>query len=377
MTSREELTVPTNTAARLGAKHAPLQVVPTEYTHPNADEIVVRSRAVAMNPLEWILQLVGNVIYPWIHYPFVIGSDLAGEVVEVGASVTRFAVGDRVLAHAVGTDKDSNSSARGAFQEYVVVLERLAAPLPAEMRYEDAAVLPLALSTAACGLFQVGQLGLRHPSASPRPSGEAVLVWGGSTSVGTNAIQLAVAAGYEVITTASPKNFDYVTSLGAAQVFDYASPTVVADIVAALAGRMLAGTIALGTGSTGRCIDIAAATTGTKRVAMASTGASFEPVARSRAWLPVILTRIGASAAAQLVKSRMRGVRLSTIWGSSLKNDEVSGMIYADFLPSALADGRYRAAPPALVIGSGLGQVQAALDRQRAGVSAQKLVVSL
>lgn len=109
------------------------------------------------------------------------------------------------------------------------------------MAYEDAAVLPLALSTAACGLFQKDQLGLEYPSATAKPTGKTLLVWGGSTSVGSNAIQLAVAAGYDVIATASPRNFDYVKGLGAGQVFDYNSSTVVADIVAALHGRTIAG----------------------------------------------------------------------------------------------------------------------------------------
>ncbi len=87
----------------------------------------------------------------------------------------------------------------------------MAAPIPHTMSYEAAAVLPLALST---GLFQTDQLALQYPSATPKPTGQTVLVWGGSTSVGSNAIQLAVAAGYEVITTSSPRNFDYVTKLG-------------------------------------------------------------------------------------------------------------------------------------------------------------------
>ena len=117
---------------------------------------------------------------------------MVGEVVEIGSAVTHFHVGDRVLGHAVGTDKDSNSAAEGTFQHYAVLLERLAAPIPDTMSYEDAAVLPLAVSTAACGLFQTDQLGLRHPSANAEPTGETVLVWGGSTSVGSNGIQLAV-----------------------------------------------------------------------------------------------------------------------------------------------------------------------------------------
>lgn len=171
----------------------------------------------AINPLDWILQVAGTIICPWIRYPFVIGSDVAGDVVEIGGAVTRFSVGDRVLAHAVGSDKDSNSSARGAFQTYTVVLERMTAPIPDAMAYVNAAVLPLALYTAASGLFQKDQLGLEHPSANPTPTGRTLLAWGGSTSVGSNAIQLAVAAGYDVIATASPRNFGYVTTLGHAR----------------------------------------------------------------------------------------------------------------------------------------------------------------
>jgi len=130
-----------------------------------------------------------------------------------------------------------------------VVLERMAAPIPHNLPFTHAAVLPLALSTAACGLFQTDQLGLSHPTASPAPKGQTVLVWGGSTSVGSNAIQLAAAAGYDIITTASPHNADYVRGPGAREVFDYRSPDVITDIVAALHGRRLAGAIAIGTTS--------------------------------------------------------------------------------------------------------------------------------
>ncbi|WP_250031141.1 hypothetical protein [Paractinoplanes maris] len=87
-------------------------------------------------------------------------------------------------------------------------------------------MLPLGVSAAACSLFQSSHLGLRHPAAGAPPTGETVLVWGGSTSAGSNAIQLAVAAGYDVITTASPRNADRLADLGAARVFDYRSPAV-------------------------------------------------------------------------------------------------------------------------------------------------------
>lgn len=162
--------MPANTAAWLGAKQAELEVEPAPYTHPREDEIVVKNHALAINPVDWIIQVAGNLTYSWIEYPSVLGHDLAGEVVEVGTAVTGFKVGDRVLGHAVGTDKSRNNPAEEAFQEYTVVLARMAAPIPGTMTYENAAVLPLGLSTAACGLFQKVQLALQHPSATPKPT---------------------------------------------------------------------------------------------------------------------------------------------------------------------------------------------------------------
>jgi NADPH:quinone reductase-like Zn-dependent oxidoreductase len=372
--------MPSNTAAWINAKHAELEVGPAPYPRPADDQIVIRNRAVAINPLDWIIQVEGSFMYGWLKYPTVLGSDTAGEVVEVGSAVTRFRVGDRVLGHAVGSDKDSNSAAEGTFQQYTAVLERMAAPIPESMPFEDAAVLPLAVSTAAAGLFQKDQLGLRHPSAGARPTGETVLVWGGSTSVGSNAVQLAVAAGYEVIATASPHNFDYVKSLGAAQVFDYRSPSVVADIITALAGRKFAGAIAFGTTSGDSCVRIASAAGGNKVVALASPSVSFDGLAdggRGRFAFPRLLLRLIGSTMALQIKARSHGVRTKFIFGSSPKTNEVGPAIYRDFLPAALADGRYLAVPKPSVVGHGVGDFQQAMDLQRKGVSAAKVVVTL
>lgn len=74
--------------------------------------------------------------------------------------------------------------------------------------------MPLALSTAACGLFMKDYLALSFPTTSPAPSGKTLLVWGGSTTVGCNALQLARAAEYEVIATASPGNYEFCQVTG-------------------------------------------------------------------------------------------------------------------------------------------------------------------
>jgi len=72
-----------------------------------------------------------------------------------------------------------------------------------------------------------------------------------------------------------------------------------------------------------------------------------------------------------------REIRTKSIFGSSLINNEVSSLIDADVLPSALAEGRFVAAPEPYVVGTGLESIQAALAMQKRGVSASTVVVSL
>ncbi len=372
--------MPENTAVWLPSKRATLMIGAAPYTQPKAGEIVVRARAVAINPVDRLMLTIGDIIMPWTSYPFILGSDVAGEVAAVGPGVTRFRVGDRVLGHAVGSDKQRGSAAEGAFQLYVVLLAHMATPLPADLSFESACVLPLGLSTAACGLFQKDFLGLGPPSATPRASGETLLIWGGSTSVGSNAIQLAVAAGYEVVTTASPHNFDYVKQLGASQAFDYRSKSVVGDIVGALRGRKVAGALAIGLGSAPACVDVVGSCEGARFVALATPAASFDdvPAGRGRIWR--LLPGVGRMLSGNLqlaAKVAAKGVKTKFIWGSSLLANEVGPMIYETFLPAALAEGRFAAAPDPLIVGHGLEAIPEAIARQRQGVSARKLVVTL
>ena len=177
--------MPDHSALWLPAKRSSFAVGSNTYTRPQPDEIVVRNRAVAVNPVDRLLPTIGDFVFPWLQYPVVPGSDLAGEVVEVGSKVTRFLVGDRVLGHSLGVEKGRSASAEGAFQSFTIVLEHMASPLPAALSFEEAAVLPLGLSTAACGLFQRDFIALRPPVTHPGPINETILVWGGSTSVGT------------------------------------------------------------------------------------------------------------------------------------------------------------------------------------------------
>jgi len=368
-----------NTALWLNAKRADFTTGPATLTQPLAGEVLIRTRAIAVNPMDRFVQSVGDVMTPWLEYPFIAGSDVAGEVVAIGEGETRFAVGDRVLGYAAGADK-GHRTAEGGFQAYVILKDYMTAPLPAELSFEAAAVLPLALSTAATGLFEPDLLALDRPSATPHPNGKTLLIWGGSTSVGSNAIQLAVAAGYEVMTTASPRNFGYVTKLGARQVFDYNSKTVITDIINSMQGRTLAGALAIGHGSAGPCIKILGTCDGIRFVSMANPPASFDNApagkGRLRHLIPT-MARVIVGSVQTAVLARRNGVRTKMIWGSALLNTDVGPMIFEHYLPSALAEGRFVAAPEPLIVGNGLNAIPVALERQRAGVSARKLVVTL
>ena len=131
--------------------------------------------------------------------------------------------------------------AYGGFQLYTVAKEITVASIPDSLPYEQAVVLPLSISTAAAGLYQKGFLGVPYPTIDPKPTGKTILIWGGSSSVGSTTIQLAVASGLTVVSTASKKNLEYVKALGAHHVFDYSSTTVVQDIIATLKGSTFVG----------------------------------------------------------------------------------------------------------------------------------------
>lgn len=128
----------------------------------------------------------------------------------------------------------TKNSENGGFQLYSVANTALVAKIPNSITYEKAVVLPLAISTASSGLYLKTYLGLPYPTTSPKPTGKSILINGASSSVGAVAVQLAVASGLKVITTASPKNHDLAVSLGATEVFDHRDPDIVEKLVKAL-----------------------------------------------------------------------------------------------------------------------------------------------
>lgn len=369
-----------NRAAWLSARGQALTVAVAAMPLPGAGELLLRTRALALNPFDRVVQTLGGMVTPWLRYPAVLGSDVAGEVVAVGPMVTRFRVGDRVLGLALGIDKLANRAAEGGFQHYVILRQDAATALPDAVSFEAAAVLPLGIATAACGLFLEDQLGLRAPTIPPAAAtGQTVLIWGGSTSVGSCAIQLAVAAGYAVVTTASPANFAYVRQLGASAVFDYRAATVVETLVHYLAGRDVVGALAIGAGSGAPCIDVIARCQGRRVVAMASAPLALDdaPLTGQFWWKLKRLPRLLFGFARLALRARIKGVATRSIWGTALIKGALGPAIFRDFLGPALACGRIVPAPPPYVAGHALEALPEAMALLQRGVSARKVVVSL
>jgi NADPH:quinone reductase-like Zn-dependent oxidoreductase len=171
---------------------------------PRDNEVLVKVRAAAINPLDWhrmrgepyFLRQSNGIGTP--KNPR-LGVDFAGTVESVGEKVKAFKPGDAVYG-----------GKQGAFAQYVTVKEDLALK-PENLSFEQAAAIPIAGVTALQGLRDQGKL----------KAGQKVLINGASGGVGTFAVQIAKAMGAEVTAVCSSRNVELVRSLGADHVVDY------------------------------------------------------------------------------------------------------------------------------------------------------------
>jgi len=163
---------------------------------PGVGEVLIRVRAAGVNPVDWKVAMRRLGMVP--------GTDVSGTIDTLGEGVTGWKAGDAVLGFA------RNS---GSYAEYAVIPVTGLARKPKSMTFEQAAGVPIAAETAYRSLHEAGNI----------MRGQTVLIHGAAGGVGSSAVQIAKAAGAQVIGTASPNNHDFVRSLGADQVIDYKS----------------------------------------------------------------------------------------------------------------------------------------------------------
>lgn len=202
-------------------------------------QILIKAVAYAANPTDWKHRYgMGG------EENDVVGSDVSGYVAKTGAKVTNVKEGDIVSATLRGNFKPNN----GAFAQYVAAESHMAIKYDtSKLKFDENKRLPQGLNpstpldtfeAAASVTLGLGTLGMSFGSNFGLSSkdkaanaSKAILIWGGATATGILAIQVAKAVfGLTVFATASPKQHEFLTSLGADKVFDYRDEQVIENI---------------------------------------------------------------------------------------------------------------------------------------------------
>ena len=183
------------------------------------DEIAIKIAATAINPVDWKTRDHGLFLVPNWQYPAILGSDGSGTVAAIGKDVSDYSVGDRVFFQSGYGDDDVST-----FQEYIKLPAEVVAKTPENISDAEASGIVLATFAAATAYYDKTGQGLKAPwveGGSEAGKGKAIVILGGSSSVGQYAIQLARLSGFErIVTNASATHQDYLKSLGAHVVLD-------------------------------------------------------------------------------------------------------------------------------------------------------------
>lgn len=246
----------------------------------------------------------------------------------------------------------------GAYALYTTVPADKAAILPDSISFTDGVVVPFALEAAVCALslkvpgvampgVSTPALGLPYPSLQNASStGMTIVVYGGSSSVGSMTTQLATAAGIRVISVVGKHNFEFSKRCGAAEVFDRNDPQLVNKIVDAVGKSDFVGI--------------------------------FDAIATPETYAHdlAILAALGGGKLAA-VHPPPADVPENVTAGMIFAVNDIATPVWKEYVTQALQDGKLQCLPPPTVVGKGLEHINEALKKSKAGVSATKLVVEL
>ena len=247
----------------------------------------------------------------------------------------------------------------GAFALYTVVPADKAAILPDGISYTDGVVVPFALEAAVCALSlkQPGTampgvatpaLDLPYPSLEPTTSNKLIVVYGGSSSVGSMTIQIASAAGVKIIAIASANNLELCKDCGATEVVDRHDSALVEKVVAAISksGHEFVGIF--------------------DAVSTPETYQSDLTMLEMLGGGHLVCTHPPPGNVPDNVKA-----------GMIFAVNDVAIPVWREYVTQALQTGKLKCLPRPTVVGKGLEYIQKALELCEAGVSATKLVVEL
>ena len=336
-------------AAILTSKGSPLEVTHRPTPTPGPDELLIEVKSIALNPIDYYQRDFGFAIET---YPAVPGSDVAGVILSAGSSAGPYKSGMRVAAFAPCFFM-KGAPDYGAFQTRVLVPAAAVVPLPMSMSFNEGSLLPMAVQTTWSGWYSVG---LPRDTPYTPDDRQGMLVWGGASSVGSAALQVARLIGFSVYVTASEKHHEYMKSLGARRVFDYRDEDVVSKIVrAAKDDGVILKTGFDAAGETKKCIDILKEFKGdgTAKLAEAKPLSEDSP--------------------------QVDGVQVAFVLAPADRQErlEYSRFVFGVWLKEKLETGEFVPSPKLKVVEGGLQSVNKALDELKAGVSGTKLVLEV
>ncbi|KAI1743803.1 GroES-like protein [Xylaria scruposa] len=331
---------------------------------PEGDEIMVNVKWTASTPLD-LHQADGGLL---VEPPMRTGSTGAGIVVECGPDVKRFKVGQRVFGFA------HQKPAWKTHQEYSTAPEWVWGQIPEGFSMEQAVTLPENLVTA----FNTISADLKLPTPWPKPvdyvpprADEHILIWGAASSVGQLTIQVLRYYGYKhIVATASSKHHAYIKEIGASEVYDYRSSTVVEDLLKSAQGREVPAFPLI--------VDCIGSQQGTL-TAISKVAQSSSTVA---VMLPVIVKHASDESAPEYSMDastsvewapgvNIAGVRTHFYWRNELFREKLQ----TEIMPTLLEQGivkpnRYRIAEGKTL----LERAEKALNAMREGASGEKVI---
>jgi NADPH:quinone reductase-like Zn-dependent oxidoreductase len=176
---------------------APLPVV-------NEDDVLIRVHAAGVNPVDWKIREGYLQERMPLRFPFILGWDVAGTIEQTESKAAGFRPGDAVYSR-------PDISRNGGYAQYIAVRGNEVALKPENLDFEQAAAVPLAALTAWQSIFDLAHL----------QAGQKILVHAAAGGVGHFAVQFAKWCGAHVIGTASGRNQEFLTKLGAHEAIDY------------------------------------------------------------------------------------------------------------------------------------------------------------
>ncbi|KAI0378562.1 GroES-like protein [Hypomontagnella monticulosa] len=324
-------------------KGGPFALVTAPIPKPGAHTVCIRPRAVSLNPIDWKNLHFGALVQSW---PTVLGIEGAGIVESVGDGVSSFKPGDEVMSWVHRTQDN------GAFQDVYTARENAVAKKPAGLSFEEATSLPIGFITAASTIvvgLKVPLPGLSKEDATFKPL-QSILVLGGSSGVGSAAIQLLHNALplATIITTSSTIHHSHLKSLGASVCLERAAQGDPAAMRAVT--------------PEGSGVDAIIDAVG----AGAETPAVYDALRSDGPKLySLVITRPGVEVP--------EGINASLIDAQSILDKEPRVLQY---LTELLKDGKYRLPVKVEVVGKGLQAIEKGLEKVPT-VSGTKLVITL